>query len=99
MVRDEWVIWDAEDNEIGLIREDSWALSLVRRVTDLLGVLLPQRYDVVVNSVPVASFGRGFSLFGLKLTVDFSPDPPRLLDKRLGLAAAVLVGAFAGRRG
>lgn len=42
ILKDEWIILDAQDHEIGLIQEDSTVLALLRRF--VLGRLRPQTY-------------------------------------------------------
>jgi uncharacterized protein YxjI len=96
LLRDEWLILDATDQEIGLIREDSMGLALLRR---FLTNLVPQRFDVEVMGQLVATIRQNFNPFVLKLTVDFSPDHSRLLDRRIGLAAVILLCAIEGRQG
>jgi uncharacterized protein YxjI len=96
LLRDEWLILDATDQEIGLIQEDSMGLALLRR---FLTNLVPQRFDVVVMGQLVATIRQNFNPFVLKLTVDFSPDQSRLLDRRMGLAAVILLCAIEGRQG
>jgi uncharacterized protein YxjI len=96
MMRDEWVIMDAEDNEVGFIREDSLLLSLVRR---LVTNLVPQKYHAEVEEMPVAIYQQNFNPFTLRLTCDFSPDVLHTFDHRIGLAAGVLLSAIEGRQG
>ena len=95
MVRDEWAILDPDDNQIGVLREDSLLLGLLRRwVTNLI----PQSYDMEVDGILVGTFKQNFNPFTLRLRVDFSMDPHHLLDKRLGLAAGLLLCAVEGRQ-
>jgi uncharacterized protein YxjI len=96
LLRDEWQLLDATDHEIGLVREDSMGLALLRR---FLTNLIPQAFDVEVMGQKVATVRQNFNPFVLRLTVDFSPDQSRLLDRRLGLAAVVLLSAIEGRQG
>lgn len=96
LLRDEWLLLDAFDREIGLIREDSMGRALLRR---LLTNLVPQSFDAEMNGHTVATFRQNFNPFVLKLTVDFSPDHSRQLDRRLGLASALLLCAIEGRQG
>lgn len=95
VVKDEWIIADANDNEIGLIKEDSMALALIRRF--LINLIL-QRYAGEINGRPVCSFKQNFNPFVMKIMVDFSQDPSRLLDRRLGIAAAILLCAIEGKQ-
>ena len=93
--RDEWIVMDSEDRELGVIREDNLGLALLRRfVTNLI----PQTYHLEIDGAPAATFAQNFNPFTFKLTVDFSPDQTRSLDRRLGLAAAVLLSAVEGRQ-
>ncbi|MBK9376584.1 MAG: hypothetical protein IPN03_23420 [Holophagales bacterium] len=96
LLRDEWVLRDAADQEIGLVREDSMGLALLRR---FLTNLVPQSFDIEVMGEKVATVRQDFNPFVLKLTVDFSRDPTGLLDRRLGLAAVLLLCAVEGRQG
>lgn len=96
LLRDEWLLLDPFDREIGLVREDSMGKALLRR---FLTNLVPQSFDAVMNGQTVATFRQNFNPFVLKLTVDFSSDHGRLLDRRLGLAAALLLCAIEGRQG
>jgi uncharacterized protein YxjI len=95
LLRDEWLILDAQDQEVGMIAEDSMALALVRR---LLTNLVPQTFTGAVGGTPVLSFRQHFNPFIQKISLDFSMDTGRKLDRRLGIAAAVLLCAIEGRQ-
>jgi len=95
IVRDAWIIMNASGQEIGSIQEDSMAMALLRRfVTNLI----PQSFTGTVNGVTVFNFKRHFNPFVLRMDMDFSPDVQGVLDRRLGLAAGVLVSAIEGRQ-
>lgn len=98
MLRDEWVITDAADQEVGLICEDSLLKALVRRVVDVLAFVMPQRYHVEAGGATLVEYRQNFNPFVHKLEVGFT-DPGKRLDRRLGLAAAVLLLAIEGRQG
>ena len=95
VVRDEWTIFNAQDQEIGKIQEDSLALALIRR---FLTNLIPQSYTVELKGQPLIQFKQNFNPFLLKLSLDFSGDLNSQLDRRLGLAAAILLCAIEGRQ-
>lgn len=99
MFKDEWVILDANDQEVGLIQEESTLKALVRRFVDAASLLMPQKYLVTVRGAPVATFKQNFNPFVYKLNVDLSPDAQGLLDRRLALAAALLMAAVEGKQG
>ena len=96
MARDHWLVLDAEDREIAHIQEDSALLALVRR---FLTNLIPQRFDFIADGRKVAEVKQNFNPFVLKLTVDFTLDTEGLIDRRVGLAAAILLCAIEGRQG
>ena len=99
MLRDEWVVLDTMDREIGLIQEDSTALALVRRFVEAAAMFLPQKYHAEIGGQPAATFQQNMNPFVKKLTIDFSMDTQGRLDRRLGLAAAALLSAIEGRQG
>lgn len=96
MIKDEWIIMDKNDNELGFIKEDSLLLATLRRwATNLI----PQSYEADIQGKPVCTFKQNFNPFTLKIIADFSQDQTNLLDRRLGIAAAVLLCAIEGRQG
>lgn len=95
MFKDEWIVMNNTEQEIGFIKEDSALLALVRR---LLTDLVPQKYNGEINGKHVFTFKQHFNPFIQKISLDFSPDTNRLLDRRLGIAAAVLLCAVEGRQ-
>lgn len=95
ILKDEWIVMDPDDREIGLIKEDSMLLALVRR---FLTNLIPQTFIVEMNGAAVCVMKQRFNPFILKLEVDFSPDTGGVFDKRLGIAAAILLSAIEGRQ-
>jgi len=97
MVRDEWIFMDANDHDIGVIQEDSMVMGLVRRFVPF-GNLVPQAYVGTVQSQPVCQFRQHVNPIIQKVALDFSIDTGDLLDRRLGLAAAVLLCAIEGRQ-
>ena len=97
LLRDEWIIMDPQDQEIGLIREDSMLLGLLRR---FLTNLIPQKYHGEFNNgQQVCLFKQNFNPFVMKINLDFSMDKMGLLDRRLGIAGAVLLCAIEGKQG
>lgn len=95
MLRDEWIILDVYDNEIGVIQEESAFLALLRR---FLTNLVPQQYHVQLGGALVAEFTQNFNPFVTKLTLDFSFDAGHRLDRRLGIAAGLLLCAVEGKQ-
>ncbi len=96
MLRDEWQVLDASDNQIGVMFEDSMGMALLRRF--LLGSWLPQNFDITLGETRVADLKQNFNLFRYELNLDFSMDPSQRLDRRLGIAAGILLAAVEGRQ-
>lgn len=94
ILKDEWIILDSHDMEIGKIKEDSTAMALLRRFINII----PQKYNVEMNGMTLSSFHQNFNPFVTKITADFSDDSKGLLDRRLGLAAGILLCAIEGKQ-
>lgn len=95
ILRDEWQMLDPEDRPFGTMLEDSQKMALLRR---FLSNLVPQSFDLIVGGATVAEVKQQFNPFRFRLDVDFSLDPSRQLDRRFGLAAAVLLSMIEGRQ-
>jgi hypothetical protein len=98
MFKDEWLILDPYDRETGVIQEESTVLALLRRFIDLASYVFPQAYAVFVGGQHVATFKQNFNPFVYKLNVDLTTDPQGSLDRRLALAAALLMAAIEGKQ-
>jgi len=96
ILRDEWEVLDANDQVIGQLFEDSIPLALLRRL--LLGSWLPQNYDMTVGETRVADLKQNFNLFRYELNLDFSMDTTHRLDRRIGIAAGILLAAVEGKQ-
>jgi hypothetical protein len=96
MMRDEWELLDAQGMVFGKMQEDSAQRALLRRL--LLGAWLPQRYDISIGDTLSAEFDQEFNLLRYELVLDFKPGLSRPLDRRLGIAAAILLAAIEGRQ-
>jgi len=96
ILRDEWEIYDAQGILIGKLQEDSTALALLRRfLTDLI----PQTYHFLVQGQKIGEFRQAFNPFTYRATMDLSGDRGKMLDRRLALAAGILLLAIEGRQG
>ncbi|MDX2175131.1 MAG: hypothetical protein SF028_01545 [Candidatus Sumerlaeia bacterium] len=95
ILRDEWHVFDAAGSQIGVIREDHLGLALLRR---LLGGIIPQSYDFQVGGVEAMRIAQRFNPFILKMDCSFRNTGTVFLDRRLGLAAALLLCAIEGRQ-
>lgn len=96
MFKDEWLILDTSENEIGNIKEDHVGLAIIRR---FITNLIPQSFKGTLNNQPVFTFKQKFNPIISKIELDFSVDKNKLLDRRLGIAAGILLCAIEGRQG
>lgn len=95
IIRDEWHVLDGQDRQIGVIREDSTGMALARR---FLSNLIPQHFFCEIQGRRVMQFDQHFNPFVAKIDLDFRLDTEYLLDRRLGVAAGVLLSAVEGRQ-
>lgn len=95
VLQDEWWILGEGDTQVGTIIEDSMALALVRR---FVLNLIPQNFTVTLNNVEVAHLRQQINPFVFKIDLDFSSDPDGRLDRRLAIAAGILMAAIEGRQ-
>ena len=93
MFRDQWEIMDANERPLAVMEEDSMQLALIRRF--LLNII-PQNYDILMGQTRVVDVKQRFNLFRYELDIDFGSNSP--FDKRLGIAAAVLLAIIEGKQ-
>ena len=94
MFRDEWIVLDPEDSQIGSIREDSATLALIRRF--VLNVIPQSSHLTDASDHESAEFRTHFNPFVHRMTVTVYRDgsiPPLLI-----LAAGILLVAIEGRQ-
>jgi hypothetical protein len=96
VIQDEWEVFDAQENLIGILSEDTINQALLRRF--VLGRLLPQNYDLIMGEEQVADYRQRRKLIGYELDIDFQMNINHKLDRRLGLAAAMLLAIIEGRQ-
>jgi hypothetical protein len=85
-VKDSWKITDANDKRIAKMFEKSTGQAVLR---EMLDNTLPQKLDITVGESPAGELRQKVKMIGYELNIDFSMDTAHLLDRRLGLAAAI----------
>ncbi|GIW92046.1 MAG: hypothetical protein KatS3mg110_0087 [Pirellulaceae bacterium] len=95
LLRDTWEFVGPNDEALGEIKEDTWLAALIRR---FLINIVPQSYTGTIHGQVVCRFKQNFNPFVQKIILDFTPDTSGLLDRRLGIAAAILLCAIEGRQ-
>jgi uncharacterized protein YxjI len=96
LVRDSWIIMDANDMEIGKVHEDKLVLALLRR---FLTNLIPQSFWLEINGQRACEMRQHFNPFLYKMDIELTPNAAGSLDPRLALASAMLVALIEGRQG
>lgn len=97
-VRDEWLIFGPDGNEVGMVQEDDMSLAVLRRVIGWVNLFSPQRYSVLVGNRCIATLRTNRNPFVYRLRVDFAVEPGHGLAPQLVLAAAILLAAIEGKQ-
>jgi hypothetical protein len=92
LFKDHWSIMNPQDFVIGEITEDNAALALVRRIA--LGSIIPQSYDISVSGSNVGKMSR-LPIINV-LDMNFEADMSQRLDRRLGVAAGIVLCLIEG---
>ncbi len=95
LIRDRWTIMDGHDRKIGVITEDSLQRAVDRRFFDSP---LPQHFFGEIGGARVCVFEQQRSLFWGRITLDLRFEGDATMDRRVGLAAALLLCAVEGRQ-
>ncbi|MDF2892827.1 MAG: hypothetical protein K0R80_3194 [Clostridia bacterium] len=95
ILKDEWLFLDKDDQEIGSIKEDNMAMALVRR---FIINIIPQHYTAEINGVEVCYYRQSANPFVTKVKVEYTKQAEGLLDKRIGIAAGLLLCAIEGKQ-
>ncbi|MEM1098032.1 MAG: hypothetical protein AAGH92_04520 [Planctomycetota bacterium] len=96
IVRDEWLLLDEHGAEVGNILEDSPMAAIGRRILGDLSWLFPQKFEAQVGGQTVAHFVQRFNPFIEKIEITFVPGTD--FDRRMGIAAAILLSAIEGKQ-
>ncbi len=94
LLRDEWELLDSADRPLAVLIEDTPGLALLRR---FIGII-PQNYDILVNGQRMADLKQRFNIFRYEMDLDFSFGSANILDRRLGLACAIMLAIIEGRQ-
>lgn len=93
-LKDSWLILDANEATIGKVEEDSMLMAFVRRMIKII----PQKFKMSIGDQVVGLANQTWNPFLPQMRVDFSADTGKKLDRRLGLAAVVLLQVIEGKQ-
>ena len=94
LVKDEWVFLSNQGQEIGRLTESSVVMALLSRIINLI----PQTYLIIsAEGRTIAQIKQQFNPFVLKYTMTII-EPQPSIDKRLLIAAGILLAGIEGRQ-
>lgn len=98
-VRDTWLVFDRQGQEIAKLQELGSIVPVLRRFVDYVSLFFPQKYDLTAaNGTRIAHFRQHFNPFVYRLGVSVVADDAQL-DDLVILAAGSLIAAIEGRQG
>jgi len=99
IIRDEWLVFNAAGNQIGILREDSGSLAMLRRLIEIAALIVPQKFELLdMRNRVMARFDQHRNPFIYRLGIEMAADRTAEFDDRLILAGASLIGAIEGRQ-
>jgi uncharacterized protein YxjI len=99
IVKDSWTICDATGREVGKIVEDSTSAAIMRRlIGPLTQLFMPQGHTLEINGVPICRLQQNRNPFVRKVVVDLSADRANVLDRRVGIAIALILMIIESRQ-
>jgi len=100
-VRDEWLVFDPQNNETALIQEKNAWTAFLRRMHELIALFSPQTFQVTRtrDGATAAEFRQHFNPFVYRLGVTIHDEADVDVDELVILAAACLLAAIEGRQG
>jgi uncharacterized protein YxjI len=99
LIRDSWLIYNAEGAEIAKIEEDSQTKAIFRRLLGDYASLLPQSFTLTAqDNAVLATYRTHFNLFIYRLSISITENNDDDIDDLMLLAIGVLLGAIEGRQ-
>lgn len=95
MAKNKWTLLDSYDNEIGVMDEVIDNMSLISRI---LSSNSPKQYKCAVGGNLVFVFNELPNVFGFTMDMDYTVDNQKVLDRKLGIAAAAVITGWIDNR-
>lgn len=98
-VRDEWIVFDPQGNEVAKVRETGSFAPIARRYIDYATIFFPQRYELIRanDTTTIANLRQHFNPFIFRMGVAIVEQDEHL-DELLILGASCLIAAIEGRQ-
>jgi uncharacterized protein YxjI len=102
LLRSTWHIGGPDEREVGIARESSTAVGILRRAVDFVPyvgglVPIPYNFEIVIDGEVVGNMKRKFARVRDQYVLDLSGDRDRKIDRRVGVALAVGLDALQNR--
>ena len=97
-VRDEWLLLDPNEQQIGIITEDSQGLGLLRRYIDFVAFLIPQKFEITIDDQTVGTLQQNKNPFTVKLQCGYTSAAKTQLSNTLLLAIPNLLAIIEARQ-
>ncbi len=88
MIKDEWLIHNANREEIGMIKERGGISWFIRK---FIFKALPYKYDILLRGNPVGTVIEKFQIIGDTYFIDLNQDPNITLDRRMAMAIGLMM--------
>ena len=100
LLRDTWEIFDETGQARGKMIEDSGGLAILRRMFDILTMVIPQKFRIEYDGQLVATMAQKFNPFVHKFDIEIlDADDDDNTPRPLIVASAILLLAIEGRQG
>lgn len=97
-IRDEWLILDAQEQQIGSIIEDTAGLGLLRRYIDFVSLFIPQRFTLMLGDQEAGSMQQNKNPFTVRLQCSYKQQAVQSQDNRLLIAMPNLLAIIEARQ-
>jgi uncharacterized protein YxjI len=102
LYRSTWHIGGPDEQDVGIARESSTAIGILRRGVDFVPYVgefipIPYNFEIVVGGEVVGRMNRRFARVRDQYILDLAGDPDRTIDRRVGVALAVGLDALQNR--
>jgi len=97
-VQDTWILLDAQEQEIGMVEEESGVLAVLRRYIDYVALFSPQKFNVLVDGQNLGHMHQNYNPFTVRYDVEFSDQAVQRLGYELLLAIPNLITIIEGRQ-
>ncbi len=98
-LRDEWLMFDYDGQQVATIRETGSFAPFARRYVELASVFFPQRYEIIrtSDSAVIAGYRQHFNPFIFRMGVAILEEDENI-DELFILASACLIAAIEGKQ-